>query len=109
MNPKKMTRNLPYYAEQCKRKMQYDYEGAWLFGQYVLQAVATALGGSNKNPYPEKPIDLYEEEMTDEKVMVISASERFRAGLLEDNLRRYGVASLDATKMKDVQNGTEVN
>ena len=104
-----MERNLPYYAEQQKRKLQGLYEGAWLYGQYVLMAIGTGLGGSSKNPYPEKPIDLYEEEITDEQLIVISASERFRAGLLEDNMRRYGVASLDVETMTNVQNGTEVN
>lgn len=94
-----MERNLPYYAEQQKRKLQNLYEGAWLYGQYVLMAIGTGLGGSSKNPYPEKPVDLYQEAETDD-VKIITASERFRASLMEDNVKRYGIASLNPQELE---------
>ena len=109
MNPNKLERNLPYYAEQQKRSLQTKQEDAWLFGQYVMMAVGTCLAGSSKCPYPDAPPDLYKTDSDEEKI--VDASIRFRASIMEDNKRRYGVASLkpDVMAKADKERGEKEN
>lgn len=109
MNPNKLERNLPYYAEQQKRSSQTKQEDAWLFGQYVMMAVGACLAGSSKCPYPDAPPDLYKTDSDEEKI--VDASIRFRASIMEDNKRRYGVASLqpDVMAKADKERGEKKN
>ena len=93
---------MPYYAEQQKRAIQTRYEEAWLNGRYVLMAVAHALGGT-KNPYPEKPEDLYKDDYITEQETASNALEAFKAAIIADNKKRYGIASLDAEKLKEAE------
>ena len=97
LNPRKLSKNLPYYAEQQKRKLQDEYNSAWMMGQYIAMAITACFSKGAK--YPESPENIYEREMTDED-KVANAAARFRASALKDNEKRFGVASFNDERLK---------
>ena len=79
MTPRMLNRRLPYFEQMQKHKRQSMYNTAWLNGQYVNMAVVASL--SKNYEYPEKPPELYPEDMPEEvkkKEIVQNAADEFR-------------------------------
>lgn len=106
-NPAKLTRNLPYYKEQHKRKQQNIHDMAWVFGQYFVSAIQTGLHG-DKSPYIERPINIYEQPETEEEIRE-NAAIKFREFVMESNRRSIGVATLDPKEIAEIEAKREVN
>lgn len=61
MTPRVIVAHVKAYEESERRRLNERYADAWLNGQYVLQAIASAFGKGNQ--YPSEPYrELTQEE-----------------------------------------------
>lgn len=86
LNPVKMERYLPFFAEQMKKKREDMTNIGWANGLYTGYAIASCFSKSKK--YPEQPIELWKHGATNESSESFTDADRF-AGFAASFNRRF--------------------
>lgn len=76
LNPKKMEAFEEAFIKRTKLNQQQDNVNAWLNGIYMSYAIASCFGKNSQ--YPSEPINVYNDEMSQQERLKMEA-EKFEA------------------------------